>query len=125
MISRNAFVCSVSALALCVAACSEDEPGTPGGGDGEDAGDVGADARMDTGVTDTETPEDTDSAEDGSDTADDTGPDFTPGDLYYFTSGGGVVTSEGFKATVSFGAPGLRGEISSSNYQMTVGPVSP
>lgn len=141
MKTRHTMVYVVSALALFLTACPDTGTGNgddDGDGNGDAAVDAEGDAGMDTGPPpddtqmpdDTEMPDDTTSDTGGMDGDDmddaDGGGDMMPaGNLYYFTSGGGVLTSNGYKAVVSFGAPSPRGNVSSSSYEMRVAPASP
>lgn len=55
----------------------------------------------------------------------DTGPTYTPPNLYYQTSGGGLSTSGEYRLQMNFGAPMPRGTSSNGEYRIQFGPVSP
>ncbi|MFB6376157.1 MAG: hypothetical protein ABEN55_24240 [Bradymonadaceae bacterium] len=128
---RQLLPCAVSALALFGAGCPTSptpEVDTGGGADGGDvvAPDTGPTdtGPTDTGPTDTG-PTDTGPEPDGAGGDADADPSVPPTDFYYFTTGGGVASSNDYEARLSIGAPSPRGAASSEAYRLQIAPVSP
>jgi len=122
MTMRPLLPCVVSALALLWVGCptSPPQPVPDADGGGVDGGDV---VDEDTAPGDTGPPEDTTAGD--ADTSTDTGPSVPPTDLYYFTTGGGVASSDGYEVRLSVGAPSARGTASGDNYRLRIAPVTP